>query len=172
MTIPDTLITTYLHMTDYSQFNPTFVYQDGVYVMEMVQSDIEFYRFLYQSVGKHWRWRERLTVDDITLQTELDKAHTYVMYVDGAPAGYIELGEVDETDSMEIVYFGLREPFIGRGLGKHLLSYGIQQAWNLNAERVWVHTCNLDAPQALSNYKKRGFQIYDVTEEPMPEIFC
>lgn len=171
MTVPETLITTYLHMTDYSQFKPAFVKHDGIYVMEMVHTDIVFYRFLYRSVGENWRWRDRLKVDDVTLQAELESAHVYVLYVDGAPAGYVELGEPDETDSIEIVYFGLREAFIGQGLGKHLLSYGIQQAWNLNAERVWVHTCNLDAPQALANYQKRGLEIYDVTEEPMPEIF-
>ena len=37
--------------------------------------------------------------------------------------------------------------------------------------RVWLHTCNLDGPHALSNYQKRGFRIYEVIEEPMPELY-
>ena len=38
----------------------------------------------------------------------------------------------------------------------------------MGAQRVWLHTCNLDGPHALANYQKRGFRIYDVVEEPCP----
>jgi GNAT superfamily N-acetyltransferase len=60
---------------------------------------------------------------------------------------------------------------MGKGLGKHLLSYGIAQAWNNGAKRLWVHTCNLDGPYALNNYIKRGFSVYKVDEQPMPERY-
>ena len=92
-----------------------------------------------------------------------------MLYVDGVPAGYVEL--LREGSDTEIAYFGLRPAFIGQGLGKHLLSYGIERAWNDGAARVWLHTCNLDGPHALSNYQKRGFSIYKVNEEPMPARF-
>ena len=62
--------------------------------------------------------------------------------------------------------------YMGRGLGKHLLSYGISRAWEMDADRVWLHTCNLDGPHALANYQKRGFKVFKVEEEPMPERYA
>ena len=50
--------------------------------------------------------------------------------------------------------------FIGQGLGKYLLSQAIAKAWELQPQRIWLHTCSLDHPHALGNYLKRGFQIF------------
>ena len=30
----------------------------------------------------------------------------------------------------------------------------------MGAERVWLHTCTLDSPRALPNYKARGFREF------------
>ena len=53
--------------------------------------------------------------------------------------------------SVEIAFFGLLPQFIGKGLGGYLLSEAIRKAWDLDASRVWVHTCTLDHPRALGN---------------------
>ena len=47
--------------------------------------------------------------------------------------------------------------FIGRGLGKAMLSEAANRAWALGASRVWLHTCTLDDAAALPNYLARGF---------------
>jgi GNAT superfamily N-acetyltransferase len=107
-------------------------------------------------------------MSDEALAAALDAPGTRidVLYADGVPVGYIEL---DRTgDDIEVAYFGLRPGYMGRGLGKHLLSWGIAQAWSEGPSRVWLHTCNLDGPYALDNYLKRGFSVYRVVEEPMP----
>jgi GNAT superfamily N-acetyltransferase len=177
--LPDTLVTTYLQMTDWSQFRPAYLnYLDGIKLMCMGTPDVAFYRFLYSSVGEEWRWRERLSHSDEEIKALLLEPGTsvHVLYVNGVPAGYIELAERKEGPtgrffSTEIVYFGLRSTYIGRGLGKHLLSHGIAYAWNRGTQRLWVHTCNLDGPHALNNYIKRGFKIYRVDKEPMPERY-
>ena len=177
--LPDTLVTTYLQMTDWSQFRPAYLnYLDGMKLMCMGTPDVAFYRFLYSSVGEEWRWRERLSHSDEEIKALLLEPGTsvHVLYVNGVPAGYIELAERKEGPtgrffSTEIVYFGLRSTYIGRGLGKHLLSHGIAYAWNRGTQRLWVHTCNLDGPHALNNYIKRGFKIYRVDKEPMPERY-
>jgi GNAT superfamily N-acetyltransferase len=133
--------------------------------------DTAFYRYLYKVVGEKWRWRDRLLLSNAELRNILNQptTHIYILYVSGAPAGYVELDE--QGDSVEIAYFGLREEYHGRGLGKHLLSYGIQKAWELGAKRVFVHTCNLDGPHALANYQKRGFRVYQQERKPMPERY-
>ena len=169
--VPETLVTTYLEMTHRDQFAPAFLDDDSDFqIIRMGKVDAAYYRFLYKAVGEMWRWRDRLMMPLEELEQHLSHRGVTidVLYVDGVPAGYIEL--LRESDNTEIAYFGLRPGFIGRGLGKHLLSWGIEQAWNDGAKRVWVHTCNLDGPHALANYQKRGFRVYDVDERPMPEI--
>jgi GNAT superfamily N-acetyltransferase len=81
------------------------------------------------------------------------------MYCEGAPAGYFEL-ERHEDGTIEIAYFGLMQEFLGRGLGKHLLTVAAQQAWNDGANRVWLHTCTLDDAAAMPNYLNRGFKPF------------
>ena len=94
--------------------------------------DLAFYKFLYQSVGEEWAWRDRLQMSNVELRQILTSSRTqvHVMYVSGLPGGYVELYRHDD-DSVEIVYFGLRRDYMGRGLGKHLLSYGIARAWEM-----------------------------------------
>ena len=44
-----------------------------------------------------------------------------------------------------------------------LLSVAAARAWSLGqppTKRVWVHTCSLDGPHALANYRARGFQVF------------
>ena len=177
--IPDTLVTTYLQMIKWTEFRPAYLnYPDGIKIMCMDVPDVAFYRFLYASIGNQWRWRDRLSHSDEEIKALLAAPGTsiHVLYVEGVPAGYIELVQHKESQSVrfystEIAYFGLRPEYIGRGLGKHLLSHGIAYAWNKGTQRLWVHTCNLDAPHALKNYINRGFKVYRVDKQPMPECY-
>ncbi len=173
MTKPTTLITTYLHMTSPDQFKPAFAESPDFNIIKIDRLDPDYYLFLYRSVGYEWGWRDRLLMPRQELETILSDAgrEVYVAYADGVPAGYIELEKVG--NDVEIAFFGLRKMFIGRGMGKHLLSFGIERAWELTGQggRVWLHTCNLDSTVALPNYQARGFVIYDVRSEPMPEQY-
>jgi GNAT superfamily N-acetyltransferase len=82
------------------------------------------------------------------------------MTYDGGTAGYFELRKC-EDGSIEIAYFGLLQRFLGRGLGRHLLTCAAEQAWADGANRVWLHTCTLDDPAAMPNYLKRGFRPFE-----------
>jgi len=166
------LITTHLQMTSPNEFSASFIQASDIEIVKMEMPDLGFYKFLYQSVGEEWAWRDRLLMTNAELRKILssDKTQVHVLYVSGSPAGYVELYKHDDN-SVEIMYFGLRSDYMGRGLGKHLLSYGIAKAWEMDASRVWLHTCNLDGPHALMNYQKRGFKIFEVVEEPMPDRY-
>jgi N-acetylglutamate synthase-like GNAT family acetyltransferase len=102
----------------------------------MDAGDVALYRFLYSSVGERWRWRNRLLLTQRQLEALLVAPGNsiHVLYVDNVAAGCIELTKSDE--STNIVYLGLCPDYIGKDLGKHLLSYGIEQAWNDNAKRL------------------------------------
>ena len=115
-------------------------------------------KYFYSEVGRNWRWTAKLTWTDKDWQRHAEAVDTFVGYYDGTPAGYFELRL--ENTNVELAYFGLLPEFVGKGLGGALLSFAINEAWKFNPERVWVHTCSLDHPAALANYKARGFKIY------------
>jgi GNAT superfamily N-acetyltransferase len=167
--IESTLTITYLEMTNPGEFRPAYSSDPALNIMESVIPLVSFYRFLYNTVGAPWRWYDRRALSDEQLEAQLSQPHinVYVLYVSGTPAGYIELDRQPDN-STEVAYFGLIQKFFGRGYGKHLLSFGVQRAWDMGAKRVWVHTCNLDGPAAMPTYQACGFRIYDVTEQPMP----
>lgn len=123
-----------------------------------------FFRYLYAEVGRAYRWTDRLTWSDAQIRAYLDAGDVtvYVVYVEGAPAGYFELRQHADR-SVEIAYFGLMGDYIGQGLGGWLLTKAVETGWAASPTRVWLHTCTLDHPNALPNYLRRGF--HPVREE-------
>lgn len=132
--------------------------------LSVVEAEIDNYklnRFLYQLVGEPWHWVDKLNLPDAEWKTYVENPdlRTWIAYHKGAIAGYFEL--LKNGGDVEIIYFGLVPEFIGKGFGGFLLSEAIRQAWGIpGAKRVWVHTCTLDHPGALNNYKARGLKLY------------
>jgi GNAT superfamily N-acetyltransferase len=164
--------TTHLEMTDPSDLRPA---RTSSVAFDLVRAEIacpELNRFLYTAVGAAWWWYSRLPWDRSRWLAYLDRPdlQTWVAYVSGTPAGYFELERKSEGN-VEIAYFGLLPDFIGRGLGAELLTAAIRRAWAMGAKRVWVHTCDLDHPRALANYRARGFRVFDVESkvEELPD---
>ena len=159
-----TVATTYLHLPERAAFRPAFSTDPDLLVLEAREALPAFYRFLYGTVGRNFHWTDRLGWSDEQLLAYLGRPEVTLLplYVRGTPAGYIELDRASdpEESGTEIVYFGLFPTFHGRGLGKHLLSVGVQRAFDDGAARVWLHTCSLDGPHALANYQARGFVLY------------
>ena len=153
-----------LEMLSRDAFRPAWSDRPDLTVTQAEIPCPEFSRFLYTSVGGDWHWRDRLSWNYAKWQTYLNNPglQIWVAYVRGTPAGYVELlHQPENQNSLEIAYFGLLKAFIGQGIGKQLLSVGIEKAWNMGGDRVWVHTCSLDGPYALKNYEARGFRCYD-----------
>ncbi len=159
--MPET-VTTFLEMTSRDQLRPREASDVRFRVVEASIRQWQFNRFLYSFVGKRWSWtdKELWTDEQWRAYVEDDTLRTFVAYYDGSPVGYFELQRQSGGD-VEIVYFGMVPKFIGRGLGGCLLTHAIRSAWDWEgAERVWVHTCSLDHPAALENYKSRGMTVY------------
>ena len=62
---------------------------------------------------------------------------------------------------IELAYLGLLHEFIGKKLGAYLLTEAIKTSWSFKINRIWVHTCSLDHPNALKNYLDRGMKIFN-----------
>lgn len=143
------------------------------FVIREVQHPLpELNRFFYTAVGGDWHWVDRIawTYAQWNDWVTRDSLRTWVAYLDDTPAGYFEL-ERNPDDVIEIAYFGLLKHFTGQGLGGHLLTECIRQAWDWDAKRVWVHTCSLDHEGALHNYRARGLELYNerVYQQDLPD---
>jgi GNAT superfamily N-acetyltransferase len=149
---------TYLKLGHPDDLKSAGVASDLVRVDKVVECAPSFFRFLYTEVGRYYHWVDRLTWTDKQIASHLARKaiSVWVMYYAGAAAGYFELERHDD-DSTEIAYFGLLPEFIGRGLGKYLLTKAATEAWFGSPTYVWLHTCTLDDPAALPNYLNRGF---------------
>lgn len=167
MSIMTKVVIYYLEMTDRANLRPSSRTHPEAKIEQAQLPIPEFNRFLYSAVGGEWHWHERLSWTYAQWMNWLsrDAQETWVAYVRGTPAGYVELERQPTTGSVEICYFGLLSQFIGQGLGGQLLTFGIQRAWELGEKRVWVHTCSLDHPSALKNYQARGLKLYKEEEK-------
>jgi GNAT superfamily N-acetyltransferase len=152
---------TYLQLTDADELNAARGTDNRAEIVQVHNCPASFYRYLYSEVGRLYHWTDRLpwTDEDIRAHLARPEITLWLMVVEGAPAGYFEL-ERHADGSAEIAYFGLLQEFLGRGLGKHLLTEAVTRAWQQDATRVWLHTCTLDDPAALPNYLKRGFRPF------------
>jgi len=143
----------------------------GIRVVEARRITASFYRYLYETVGAAWCWTGRRLLNDEELLRRLHAPgiELHVLWADGVPAGFVELA-VDEPPVVWLCYFGLVPEFIGRGLGRFLLDWAVDRAWDMGAAEVRVQTCDLDHPAALPNYMRAGFELDSERFEPIEVV--
>jgi len=124
-----------------------------------------YYLYLYDAIGSEWTWvnRKHMNKEELVKIIQDELVEIFVIYIGGAPAGYVELDRRNKPD-IELAYFGLVPEYIGLGLGRYFLDWAIRQAWSYGPKRVWVNTCTEDHPRALPLYQRLGFQVY--AQEP------
>jgi GNAT superfamily N-acetyltransferase len=159
-------IRTYLQLLLPGQFRPAFGDFPDVSVVRLPPLALAEYRDCYRAVGAAHQWRDRWDWTDDQIRSHLADPGIAVTVArrQDRLAGYYELRRVTEDDSVEVAYFGIVPAELGRGLGKHLLSCAVRDAWALGPARVWLHTSTLDHPNALPNYVARGFVPYKTEE--------
>jgi GNAT superfamily N-acetyltransferase len=156
--------TTYLEMTSKDELKPKYTAE----LVEIKQVELplpELNRFFYMMVGNQWYWYDRLawSYKQWQVWVERPELQTWVLYVRGTPAGYVELEK--QAGTVNLAYFGLLPQFISKGLGGYFLSVAVERAWAFGAHRVTLNTCTLDHESALANYQARGFKIYEQKTE-------
>lgn len=165
------ITTWYLEQTAAADLLPGRPAPVAVTRAELVSPELN--RFLYTAVGGEWHWGDRLGWTWQRWHDWLSRpgVETWVACLRGTPAGYVELDGATLPGEVEIAYFGLLPAFVGQGIGGHLLTTALRRAWSTGPRRVWVHTCSLDGPAALANYRARGMRVYrtEVTVEDVPE---
>jgi GNAT superfamily N-acetyltransferase len=158
---PVLVVAWYLEMTDAAELRPA-----GPPLVDArfhrAEPDPASSRRFYEQVGRDWSWTDRRCWNAGQWEAWVS-APGYEMWlaeVAGAAVGYLELDGGPQGD-VQVAYLGILPGFTGKGLGGALLTAGVDRAWRRGAERVWLHTCSLDAPHARANYLARGFRPYD-----------
>jgi GNAT superfamily N-acetyltransferase len=154
------VIVTFLRM-DARPPDPAPPFPPGAEVRHVRGCTVEFYRFLYNTVGASYVWWLRRMMPDAQLAHLLrdPRIGIYVLEVDGQPAGFYEL---DSTPwpAVNLSYFGLLPHAIGTGIGYQLLRHAVDAVWRSGAAAMTVNTCTADHPRALPTYKRAGFRVY------------
>lgn len=134
---------------------------DGLALIRVVEPDVEWYLRVFREIGERWMWFGRLEMDKVELGAILRSGGIEVYRLDagGDAIGLLELDRRVAGD-VEIVHFGLVDGWTGRGIGKAFMGETLRRAWTRGTKRVWLHTCTLDHPGALSFYRKCGFVPY------------
>lgn len=124
------------------------------------------YLALYKKVGMEWGWCGRLLLipEDLKNKLESPENEVWLFKTEGVLRGFFEIDRTKKGEA-EIVYLGLLPEEIGKGFGKPFLEAAITTASGKNSDKVWLHTCEYDHPNALSIYQKAGFIVEKETIE-------
>jgi GNAT superfamily N-acetyltransferase len=130
-------------------------------ILRAEKPSVHFYRYLYDTVGKDYLWVDRKKITDEALAAILEAPtlELYVLYAEGAPAGFAELDFAD-PDTAHLAYYGMMPEGIGRGLGTYFLYQACSICWSRPIKTLLVNTCTLDHPRALPMYQRAGFVPY------------
>jgi N-acetylglutamate synthase-like GNAT family acetyltransferase len=147
------------------------VSSSGVQLRRMQNPPLDWYRALFRRAGQQWLWFSRLEMTDAQLAAVLQNSNTefFLAEREGSEIGMAELDR-SQSPTVEITSFALFPEVIGKGLGRSFMTQLLDRAWSYSTARVWLHTCNLDSPAALSFYMKCGFRPYkraiEVADDP------
>lgn len=126
-------------------------------------------RALYATVGARVCWTDRFpwTYGQWRSWVERPELSTWIAMAEGTIAGFFEI-EAQPGGDTEIHLVGLTPAFVGRGYGGYLVEQCTRRAWQRGelwapdagaAARVWLRTSSLDHPNAIANYRRRGFKV-------------
>lgn len=173
--IPTTV--SYLEITDGSFERKKTDVNGTCFVEKISKPSYEFYIYLYDRAGSTYNWtaRKLMPKEELLKSIHDPSVEIFTLIYDGKIAGYVEL-DFREAGQAEVAYFGIFPEFQGLRLGPLLLNWSTNYAWSKPAfKRLWVHTCTLDHPKALSVYQRAGFNVYKTETElvdALPENYA
>ena len=149
----------YLEINNINDLKINPISSDCFSLKEASKDNFDFNKFFYKQIGKRHQWVDRLIWQDNDWLKYIsnENLRTYILKKENDLVGYFEL--IFNNYDCEIAYFGILEEFIGKGYGGFLLSEALKIGFK-RAKRIWVHTCSLDHPNAIENYKSRGMKIF------------
>jgi ribosomal protein S18 acetylase RimI-like enzyme len=159
-----------LELPSKSDFLPKNFPESAILIAQASASDADVCRHLWVEVG-HGFWNERAdwTAERWRAYLSEDAISFWIARMAAEEIGFFELAR--DNENMKIEGLGLLPQWRSRGLGGGLVSAATKQAFDYGATRIWLHTATDDHPNALPNYRKRGYRIYQEEElkHPLPD---
>lgn len=160
-------IVTQLEMTSPTQLVPGQPPPDPLELVEIGPDSASLVRTIYLRIWEPLGSGGRIAWSDERWAVELAApgVRTWVARMNGADAGFVELA-AELSGDVGIVVFGLVPEFQSQGFGAAFLTLATETAWSIGSptgtptRRVWLQTSSADHPNALPNYKRRGFQVF------------
>jgi GNAT superfamily N-acetyltransferase len=142
----------------------------GLQCRHVKNPDLDWYRQLFRAVGEPWLWFSRVVMSDVELLAVINhpQMELYALEQGGKAKGVLEL-DFRAFPDVEISFFGLTQEWIGKGAGRFLIQLAIREAFRLQPQRLFLHTCTLDHPGALTFYRRAGFLPYKRAIEVAPD---
>ena len=131
--------------------------------------DPEFFRWMYNRVGKPYNWWYFSNKTEEELKAYLHDKTFYTLMLAETPIGFAITEFEFDTNSINLSYFGLTPAGITHGI-RNLGSYfllTVLSDWIYDSSKFWVYTTSWDHPAAIPCYKKAGFSM--VSEESVTE---
>lgn len=119
------------------------------------------YMDIYTAVGRDylWNYRPGQTTDEISKIIKSPGTWIYFLYSGQDLVGMAELDATDPKD-IELVHFGLVPKLLNKGIGRSFLQQIIHLVWDSGTDRMWLSTCGMDHPKAVSFYEAAGFKKF------------
>ncbi|MBZ6076518.1 GNAT family N-acetyltransferase [Microvirga puerhi] len=139
--------------------------------LERIKGDMDRYRTLFRLVGEPWLWFSRATMSNEALDAILHDPgiEVYALHDETTDIGLLELDFRTEGEA-ELAFLGVVPGTIGQGAGRFLIQEAIRRSFERPINRLFVHTCTLDHPAALSFYRRAGLEPYkraiEVADDP------
>lgn len=151
-----------LEMTKRPIFFPDEMVSTGLNINWCTKIDPEYYRFLYNRVGKPWHWFYMNDETNESLIKYLADSWVYTLQQGGVPIGFADLRR--DGPSANLAYFGLFPEVVSRGYGTLFLKDMVNRLWQMTDKRVWVYTTQYDHPAAIRTYQKAGFELTETSK--------
>ncbi|MBV45813.1 MAG: hypothetical protein CL900_01180, partial [Dehalococcoidia bacterium] len=134
----------YLEILSRENINRKLVVQTDLKITQVREPDSAFAQWLYRTVGREWYWVDRYYWSLSEWEEWISDSciSLWIMELSGKPIGFYMLDPQD-NNNVEVSYFGLIPGYLGSGLGGHLLTNALDDAFSMGASRVWLHTCSL-----------------------------
>lgn len=150
----------YLELNNYC-FNDSIISPIGTKVKRF-NGGINEYRYLNKLIGADLGWVDRQLISDTELENILgcSDIKIFVLLENDNIIGFTEI-DFRDKEIVKLEYFGLIPAARGKGYGKFLLCWTINEIWKYSPRKIRLNTSSQDHPNALPNYLKAGFIIIE-----------
>jgi ribosomal protein S18 acetylase RimI-like enzyme len=140
-------------------------------VRAVERPSVPWFRGLYREIGERWLWFSAAVTPDDKLSAMIGDPEAEILAISraGRDVGMAQL-DFGKAGEAEIVTFGVVEAAIGTGAAYHLMEHTLARASARGVDRVWLHTCTFDHPNAIGFYQRCGFTAWkfaiEVSDDP------